>query len=86
MVEPEEVDNLLIFNDNPLVITKAYSVKWKKDGVDLVELAKKHWGEQKSYKEIAQDMGITRGQVDWNLRKIRSNYSQDEISNLIKSS
>ncbi len=70
MVEPEIDDNLLKYNDNPLTVTMTYSIKWKKDEVDLVELAKKHWVDQMSYREIAQSMGITRDQVAWNLKKM----------------
>lgn len=85
MVEPETDNNLLKFNDNSLVVTKAYSVKWKKDEVDLVELAKKHWIDEMSLREIAQSMEITRGQVAWNLKKIKANYSKNEISKLLNS-
>jgi DNA-directed RNA polymerase specialized sigma24 family protein len=42
----------------------------KKMRVDLVELAKRRWIDQMSYREIGKSMGITRGQVDWNLKKV----------------
>jgi predicted DNA-binding protein (UPF0251 family) len=80
VVEPEidtyEVDNLLGFIDNPLVVTKTYSVKWQRDEVDLVELAKNRWINQMSQREIANKMGITRGQVDWNLKKFKKAISE----------
>ncbi len=79
VVEPQahslDQSNLLEYNDNPLVITKTYSVKWQKDGIDLVELAKKRWIDQMSYRDIGKSMGITRGQVDWNLRKFKSDFN-----------
>jgi predicted DNA-binding protein YlxM (UPF0122 family) len=80
VVEPEidsyEVDNILGFIDNPLVITKTYSIKWQRDQVDLVELAKNRWINQMSQREIAKKMGITRGQVDWNLKKFKKAISE----------
>lgn len=60
------------------MVKKTYSVKWQKDGVDLVELAKNYWIRQMSYREIAATMDITRGQVDWNLRKINKALNSDE--------
>jgi hypothetical protein len=79
VVEPEidtyEVDSLLGFIDNPLVVSKTYSVKWQRDEVDLVELAKNRWINQMSQREIGKSMEITRGQVDWNLKKFKSTIS-----------
>jgi hypothetical protein len=83
VVEPQEQlycqSNLLEYNENPLVVTKTYAVKWQKDAVDLVELAKKRWIDQMSYREIGRSMRITRGQVDWNLRKFKQSTSTDKL-------
>jgi hypothetical protein len=88
VVEPkvplESQSNLLEYNENPLVVTKTYSIKWRKNGVDLVELAKRRWIDQMSYREIGKSMGITRGQVDWNLRKFRSEFSPRQNPELRK--
>jgi riboflavin biosynthesis pyrimidine reductase len=88
VVEPqvplENQSNLLEYNENPLVVTKTYSIKWRKNGVDLVELAKRRWIDQMSYREIGKSMGITRGQVDWNLRKFRSEFSPRQNPELRK--
>lgn len=51
--------------------------EWKK--------AKKHWIDEMSLREIAQSMETIRGQVAWNLKKIKENYSKSEISKLLKS-
>ena len=76
VVEPqghlESQSNILESNDNSLVVKQEYAVKWHKDKVDLVKLAQRHYIDQMSYREIAANLGITRGQVDWNLRKIKS--------------
>lgn len=45
-------------------------MKWQRDEVDLMELAKNRWINQMSQREIAKKMGITRGQVDWNQKKL----------------
>jgi hypothetical protein len=88
VVEPQEQlesqSNLLEYNENPLVVTKTYAVKWQKDAVDLVKLAKRRWIDQMSYREIGKSMGITRGQVDWNLRKFRSEFSPRQNPELRK--
>ena len=75
MVEPDQDLNELTLRGTVLVITMTYPVKWRRDKVDLVELAHKYWVDQLSYKEIGESMGITKGQIDWNLRKIKSNKS-----------
>jgi IS30 family transposase len=41
-----------------------------------VELAKNRWINQMSQREIANSMGITRGQVDWNLKKFKKAISE----------
>jgi hypothetical protein len=88
VVEPQEPlycqSNLLEYNENPLVVTKTYSVKWQKDAVDLVELAKKRWIDQMSYREIGKSMEITRGQVDCNLRKFKQCTAQQTHTGIMK--
>ena len=88
VVEPEvnhlTSSNLLESNGKQLVVTKTYAVKWRKNEVDLVELAKRRWINKMSYREIAKSMGITRGQVDWNLRKFRSEFSPEKNPKLKK--
>lgn len=64
MVEPEvnhlSSTNLLESNEKQLVVTKTYAVKWRKNEVDLVELAKRRWVNKMSYRNIATSIKITR--------------------------
>ena len=49
-----------------------------------MELAKRRWIDQMSYREIGESMGITRGQVDWNLRKFKESTAEQNHAGIMK--
>ncbi len=74
----------LDLRSKPLTVRQTYSVRWQKEKIDLMKLAKMRWINQMSFKDIADSQKMTLGGVDWNLRKFKKEYSKNRSTKELK--
>ncbi|PWU12531.1 MAG: hypothetical protein C5B49_16175 [Bdellovibrio sp.] len=62
-----------LFEPEPLTSKATIAALWKKEQIDLAELARLRWVEKWRHERLAKHFGITRSTVrDW-IRKINAN-------------
>ncbi len=55
----------------PLVVARIYEIKWRKERLDLAELAKLRWVKMWSLGRIAKAMGRSPNTIDWGLQRLK---------------